>query len=53
MGAKYWNFNVDSSQIERVGVTTEQPSGSVKDVGIVCQNNTCHVVSMYQSFIVK
>jgi len=50
LGAKYWEFDGDSCQVIKVGVTTEIPKGAESTVACECNflNDTfCHVVNMY------
>ena len=55
MGANYWKFDANSCRIEMVGVTTPKPLPK-SDGNIVCdcnfENNTCHVVNMYDFTII-
>ncbi|KAL7243481.1 hypothetical protein ACSBR1_015804 [Camellia fascicularis] len=49
MGAKYWEFNGDSCQVERVGVTPLAPSGSESTVYCPCNFTNdiyCHVTEI-------
>ncbi|XP_057494278.1 probable LRR receptor-like serine/threonine-protein kinase RFK1 isoform X1 [Actinidia eriantha] len=49
MGAKYWQFNNDLCQVEKVGITPEEPSGAENSVKCDCNigNGTyCHVVKI-------
>ncbi|GFY88663.1 receptor-like kinase in flowers 1 [Actinidia rufa] len=51
MGAKYWQFNNDLCQVEKVGITPEDPSGAENSVECDCKigNGTCtycHVVTI-------
>ncbi|PKI69049.1 hypothetical protein CRG98_010518 [Punica granatum] len=54
MGAKYWDFDADSCEIRKVGLTQDPPKGSESSIGCSCNvgNDTfCHVVRMYKSLI--
>ncbi|KAK8502323.1 hypothetical protein V6N12_002039 [Hibiscus sabdariffa] len=46
MGSIYWKFNVDSCEIERVGVTLVPPKNSEHGISCECEANgtVCHVV---------
>ncbi|KAK3432911.1 hypothetical protein EUGRSUZ_D00418 [Eucalyptus grandis] len=49
LGAKYWEFDGDSCEVVKVGVTTEIPKGSESTVACECNflNDTfCHVVNI-------
>ncbi|XP_052201517.1 probable LRR receptor-like serine/threonine-protein kinase RFK1 isoform X2 [Diospyros lotus] len=49
MGSKYWEFNEDSCQVEKVGVTSRAPSSAESSVLCQCDfaNDTyCHVVKI-------
>ena len=55
MGAIYWEFDADSCDIKRVGLTREPPAESERSIVCDCsiENSTvCHVTKMYDYLII-
>ncbi|KAK9267455.1 hypothetical protein L1049_009881 [Liquidambar formosana] len=48
LGIVYWEFNANTCQVERAGVTLNPPTDSTTNITCDCsfQNNTCHIVSI-------